>query len=315
MRKALVSVVLPTYNRAWCIERAVKSVLNQSYEHLELIVVDNQSVDDTVARVQRFEDSRIRIIQLSNSGIIAISRNAGIRCSQGKYIAFLDSDDIWEPQKLQICVSHLDAGADLCFHWMSDIGSNKPIALSRSLTKPILRDLIVNGNAIATSSVVVSRKLFGEIGMFSEDKALVAIEDYDAWVRLSRVTESFVCVECVLGRYTLGIDGLLGGPNTNERRRLTLEAIRERHHDLHQAVLGYTPGWLLNALAKHYLSISLRTATSYNVECLLSQETLTIKAKALLIEAAALLYYLKKRLGKPYRALLKSRIARANSDT
>jgi len=314
MRSALVSVVLPTYNRAWCIERAVESVLSQSYEHLELIVVDNDSVDDTIERVQRFGDPRIRIIQLSNSGIIAKSRNAGIRCSHGKYIAFLDSDDIWEPQKLHSCVPHLDAGADLCFHWMSEIGSNKPIALTRALTKPVMRDLIVNGNAIATSSVVVSRKSIIEIGMFSEDQKLIAIEDYDAWVRLSRVTEGFVCVECVLGQYTLGVDGLLGGPKTNERRRMALEAIRERHHELHQAVLGYTPGWLLNALAKHYVSISLRTATGYNVECLLSKETLGTKAKSLVIQGMAFLYYSKNRLAGAYRSLLRSRMGRGNQD-
>ena len=94
----LVSVIVPTYNRGWCVERAIKSILSQTYKNFELIVVDNASTDDTVAKIDSFKDTRIRIVEINNDGIVAKSRNRGIRCSKGKYIAFLDSDDVWHPE-------------------------------------------------------------------------------------------------------------------------------------------------------------------------------------------------------------------------
>ena len=299
----LVSIIVPTYNRAWCIERAVKSILSQTYERFELIVVDNNSGDDTVAKVNNFNDARTRIVEISNDGIVAKSRNKGIQCSKGKYIAFLDSDDVWHPEKLQKCVSRLEEGADICFHWMSEIGSKKPMGLTRRLRKPILHDLIANGNAVATSSVVVSRRAFLEIGMFSEDRDLIAIEDYDAWVRLSRITERFECIECILGGYTLGADGLLGGTESNTRRRLALEGIRDKHYMLHKIVLGYTPGWLLNALAKHYLSVNPKTATSYNMECIRSKASLSAKVKASAIQTLVFFYYIRTVASRAYGLL------------
>ena len=299
----LVSIIVPTYNRAWCIERAIKSILSQTYERFELIVVDNGSTDDTVAKINSFNDKRTRIIEIKNGGIVAKSRNRGIQCSKGKYIAFLDSDDVWHPEKLQRSVSELEGGADICFHWMSEIGSEKPMCLTRRLRKPILHDLIANGNAVATSSVVVARRAFLEIGMFSEDRDLIAIEDYDAWVRLSRITEGFECIEEVLGGYTLGADGLLGGSESNTRRRLALEGIREKHSILHKSVLGYTPGWLLNALAKHYLSVSPKTSTSYNMECLRSKASLSAKAKACVLQVIVLFCYIRTVASRAYRLL------------
>ena len=299
----LVSVIVPTYNRAWCIERTIRSILSQSYKDFELIVVDNRSTDGTVDRINRINDSRIRIVEISNGGIVAKSRNTGIRHSHGKYIAFLDSDDIWHPEKLERCVGKLESGADICFHWMSEIGNEKPMDLTRRLTKPILHDLIANGNAVATSSVVVSRKAFIEIGMFSEDRDLIAIEDYDAWVRLSRVTERFECIECILGGYTIGVDGLLGGSESSTRRRKALEGIKNKHYMLHKSVLGYTPGWLLNALARQYLAVSLRKATSYNIECIRSKASMSAKTKAATIQALVLFYYARAITLKAYMLL------------
>ena len=305
-RSPLVSVIVPTYNRAWCIERAIDSILSQTYKSFEIVVVDNRSTDDTVARLDRFRDSRIRVIEINNGGIVAMSRNTGIGYAKGKYIAFLDSDDVWFPEKLQRCVSKLEGGADICFHWMSEMGGKKPMSLTRKLRKPILHDLVANGNAVATSSVVVSRKAFLEIGMFSEDRDLIAIEDYDAWVRLSQITENFECIECLLGEYSLGADGLLGGSEGSKRRLTTLEGIRRKHSGLHKSILGYTPGWLLNALAKQYLAVDIRKATSCNIECLRSRASIIVKTKACAIQGLAVFYCIRTVASQAYRQLLRS---------
>jgi glycosyltransferase involved in cell wall biosynthesis len=95
----LVSVIIPTFNRAHCIEQSVQSVLNQTYTNYELLLVDDGSTDNTQEVLARFGD-KIRIIVQDNAGVSA-ARNQGIRAARGKYVAFLDSDDLWLPEKLE----------------------------------------------------------------------------------------------------------------------------------------------------------------------------------------------------------------------
>ena len=91
----LVSVVIPTFNRAYCIQRCINSVLNQSYKNLECIVIDNNSNDNSNLIFEQYKDNRLKIYKINNNGIIAKSRNLGISKSKGEVIAFLDSDDWW----------------------------------------------------------------------------------------------------------------------------------------------------------------------------------------------------------------------------
>ena len=97
----LISVVLPTYNRAWDLKRAIDSVLDQTYPHFELIVVDDGSSDETIEMMNEIKDERILFIKHQVNKGAAASRNTGIRASKGSYIAFLDSDDMWSADKLE----------------------------------------------------------------------------------------------------------------------------------------------------------------------------------------------------------------------
>ena len=106
----LVSIVIPTYNRAHCIARTINSVIEQSVTDWELVIIDNNSTDSTLEIISSFSDERISTSQIENNGIVATSRNLGIRLSRGKYVAFLDSDDWWVPEKLEISVSALKEG-------------------------------------------------------------------------------------------------------------------------------------------------------------------------------------------------------------
>ena len=108
-----VSVIIPTYNRAAYVKEAIDSVLGQSYEDYEIIVVDDGSSDDTNAVVKGFGDSRIRYIYQKNKGISG-ARNTGIRNARAQFVALLDSDDIWFPQILELEVPILDQNPDLC---------------------------------------------------------------------------------------------------------------------------------------------------------------------------------------------------------
>lgn len=99
--KSLVSVVIPTYNRAYCIERAIRSVINQSYNNLEIIVVDDASTDNTKELVSRIQDRRIKYISHSQRLGASAARNTGIKMAKGDFVAFLDSDDEYLPQKIE----------------------------------------------------------------------------------------------------------------------------------------------------------------------------------------------------------------------
>lgn len=188
----LVSVIMPTYNHARYIGEAIDSVLNQSYKNFELIIIDNYSTDNTKEIVTSYNENRIKYSKFRNHGIIAASRNHGIKNSSGKYIAFLDSDDIWLPQKLELQIDLME--------------SNKDIGLSYVLYSYLLEDASVKdiipkpgnrfrGNVftslfrtpvIANSGAMVRTQIFNELGLLDENPKLVTIEDYEMWLRISR---------------------------------------------------------------------------------------------------------------------------------
>jgi len=116
-----VSIVIPTYNHSTFLRGALESVLAQTFTQWEAIVVNNFSQDDTISVVDSFRDPRIRRIDFANHGIIAASRNHGIALTTAPHIAFLDSDDLWYPQKLERCLERLKEGYDMVCHaekWM-----------------------------------------------------------------------------------------------------------------------------------------------------------------------------------------------------
>ena len=105
----MISVVLPTYNRAHVLGRAVDSVLAQTFSEWELIIVDNHSSDQTDHLIENYHNSKIKLYKINNEGIIAKSRNLGILHAQGEFVAFLDSDDWWSPRKLELSLKHLQS--------------------------------------------------------------------------------------------------------------------------------------------------------------------------------------------------------------
>lgn len=128
--QTLVTVVIPTYNHAEFLKRALDSVVAQTYKDWEAIVVNNFSTDNTIVIVESFNDERIRLINFRNNGIIAASRNRGIEAARGKYVAFLDSDDIWYPEKLQVCLDQAETGAQLICHgelWVNTDNSRREV--------------------------------------------------------------------------------------------------------------------------------------------------------------------------------------------
>ncbi len=202
----LISIVIPTYNHANFLGRALKSVIDQTYINWEVIVIDNHSSDNTEELMESFIGPRIRYLKIYNNGVIAASRNVGIRAANGEWIAFLDSDDWWTIDKLQACFNAINDRVDFVYHYLTMV-SDKPRYLRRRLMKtpqvtvPVIMDLLHNGNKINNSSVVVRKKLLLEIGGINEDVKIIASEDYDTWLRIAKLTNNFLCVPRKLGFY------------------------------------------------------------------------------------------------------------------
>ena len=202
----LVSIVVPTYNHSIYLKRALESIINQTYENWEVIVIDNHSTDNTFEVVANFKNNRIKYLKVHNKGIIAISRNIGIKSANGEWIAFLDSDDWWTRDKLEICIQSINEKVDFIYHDLEIIANNSRIfsrkkIKSRKLKKPVLIDLLTEGNEIGNSSVFVRKKFLDEINGIDESKELVAAEDYNTWLRIAKLTDQFVYLKKRLGYY------------------------------------------------------------------------------------------------------------------
>jgi glycosyltransferase involved in cell wall biosynthesis len=202
----VVSVIIPSYNAGEFISRAIDSVRAQTFTNWEILVIDNHSRDSTTKVVQSYDDDRIALHRIHNNGVIAASRNMGIRAAKGGWLAFLDADDWWVPNKLERCLEVAGRNVDIVYHSLREVKLagelvEGPTISSRQVKSPVFLDLIRRGNALWTSSVLARADVVAEVGGFSEDPAMVGIEDYNLWLRLSLATERFAYVKEVLGFY------------------------------------------------------------------------------------------------------------------
>jgi len=211
--RPLITIIIPSYKRFHKIKKALSSIQTQSFQDWELIVVDNNSKDGTKELVSSLNDDRIKFFEINNNGFISKSRNLGIEKSNGKYLAFLDSDDWWTTNKLQIVEKYINKGYKFLYHDMYISKKNNLIKTKtkycRELFKPIYSDLIENGPAFPTSSVVVEKKLFNLTKNFDETKDLITWEDYDAWIKFSKINEEFIKLPGVLGYIKIDNENLL----------------------------------------------------------------------------------------------------------
>ena len=208
----LVSIVIPTYNHARYLGRALQSVLSQTYPNWEVIVIDNHSTDDTDAVMSIFSDSRITLLKIHNNGIIAASRNAGIRFAKGEWIAFLDSDDWWKSDKLQRCVECINDQVALIHHNLEIVRDppnfyKRKQTKGRQLLKPVIKDLLLKGNIIANTSVVVRKSLLEQIGGINENFEMTTAEDYNTWLRIAQISDNFLYIPRSLGFYLFHTGG------------------------------------------------------------------------------------------------------------
>jgi glycosyltransferase involved in cell wall biosynthesis len=188
----LISVVIPLYNGAGYIRRSIQSVLDQTYSDFELIVVDDGSTDGGPEVVRTFTDSRIRLIRQANAGVAA-ARNRGIAEAKGKYVAFLDADDDWEPQFLE-AVAHLSVaypaagilGTGYRKVYPAGPSVEFTVAESRSRTTLLIDDYfrrLQEGSIVHVSAVAIPAHVFQELGGFLE--GYHCGDDQEMWARIA----------------------------------------------------------------------------------------------------------------------------------
>ena len=181
-----VSVIIPTYNRAAAVKEAVASVLAQTCRDFELLVVDDGSTDGTPAALARFGEE-IRVLRSHRRRGVSAARNAGIAAAQGEWLAFLDSDDLWLPEKLERQMAFTEAHPQLLISQTEEtwvrrgLKVNRPRSHRKEGGRIFLRSL--ERCLVSPSAVVLHRRLLEDHGGFDEE--LPAAEDYDLWLRLS----------------------------------------------------------------------------------------------------------------------------------
>jgi glycosyltransferase involved in cell wall biosynthesis len=191
MNTSLVSVIVPAYNAQAFIGGTIQSVINQTYPDWEMLIVDDGSTDETAEVVKTYlSDSRIKYIYQANQERSA-ARNHGIRRAAGKYIAFLDADDLWLPDKLRRQVDCLDNHPEvgLCFTGRKFINSKGIPIHTRKITVPFDKDQfteLLKCNFIANSAVMAARTVFDQVGLFDESLPAFGSEDWDMWLRITR---------------------------------------------------------------------------------------------------------------------------------
>ncbi len=205
----VISVIIPAYNSSKTILSTIKSVLNQTFSDFELIIINDGSTDSTLEVIRNVLDSRIKIFSYPNNGV-AVSRNQGIKNASGELIAFLDADDLWTPDKLELQLKALknNPNAALAYSWTDFIDENGQIVNTGMRT-------VINGNAYTEllksnflqngSNPLIHKYVLDRIGGF--DESLPAAQDWDLYLRLGFHYE-FLCVPCPQILYRVSSDSM-----------------------------------------------------------------------------------------------------------
>lgn len=206
MSDPVVSVIMPTYNRAHIVERAINSVLCQTLTDFELIVIDDASTDNTAEILGRYSDPRIRLIrrtanhlvQYRRAGVLDNPRNDGLKVARGKYISYLDDDDAYKIRFLEVMSSYLDVHPDIglafCdYTWHRNLSGRGEIA-DRYVSRDFDMELMKHTNLIGTLVTMHHRVVIDKVGFFKPFMVTTSYpgvpyagqEDWDYWFRIAQ---------------------------------------------------------------------------------------------------------------------------------
>jgi len=245
-----VSIIIPTYNQANFIDKAINSALKQTYQDFEIIVIDDGSTDDTEEIMKGFKDKRVKYIKKykENRGI-SVARNTGIKMAKGKYIALLDSDDEWLPEKLDKQIQLLQnksSEVGVVCSWSYNIDEKGNFISKRCLPKRdgyIYEDLL-STDPISVPTVLIRKECFNRVGLF--DDLLNTQQDWDMWIRIAKYYR-FALIKIPLVKYRIHPNQISNNP---EAKVITAKRILVKYAN----ELKKRPG----AYSKHHFYIGNR---------------------------------------------------------
>jgi glycosyltransferase involved in cell wall biosynthesis len=181
----MASVILPVYNCESYIKDAIESILDQTYKNFELIVVDDGSTDNSIKIIERFRASSVKIIRQENSGA-SVARNSGLKIARGEYFAFLDSDDLWVRNKLEIQMEQIvQPGApDMIFGHIKEFSGSNPVLINA----PMADAQSLKG--IGAISILISKRNFMRVGLFNPKFTVAEFIDWYARAKNLKLSES-----------------------------------------------------------------------------------------------------------------------------
>ncbi len=184
---ALISVIVPAHNAAATILETIESIRCQTFSDFEIVVIDDESTDGTLARLGEIEEPRMRVVSYRRGGLAA-ARNRGIEQARGEFISFIDADDLWTPEKLEFqldaLLDHPEAGVAYSWTVFIDQGGRFLFAKERlHFEGDVHRDLLRGCFIASGSNVLMSRRCVEDVGWF--DAGLASAEDWDYWLRAS----------------------------------------------------------------------------------------------------------------------------------
>ena len=211
-QKYKFSIIIPTYNRSFALDRCLKSLVNQTFKNFEVLVCDDGSTDDTKQVIDKYA----RVLNLNyfyeiNWGGPAKPRNIGITNANADWLCFLDSDDCYSENRLEF-ISNLDLeGIDLIYHDLNAVKGRKSVGRikARQLCETdAYHDLLYNLNTIPTSSTCVRKSIIEKANGFKESKDIIGLEDFDLWIRLGKLGMRANYVPEIMGTYYMGDDNI-----------------------------------------------------------------------------------------------------------
>ncbi|WP_428026062.1 glycosyltransferase family 2 protein [Arcobacter sp.] len=241
----LVSIITPMYNAEQYIQETIQSVLNQSYKNWEMIIVNNCSTDRSSEIVNSIDENRIRLIDLEyNSGGPARPRNVGVENAKGEYIAFLDSDDVWLPQKLEKQITFLEDNkdVDIC-HTLANIIDEKSIYqgfFNNQKSYNILKYIISSKNILFYTNNININSVLMRIDKsikFNDEKTMIAVEDWGYWIENQSQGKNIQLLKDILVNYRIHSDSITSKDKSKIYRRslyfLTQKFVKDEIQHVH----------------------------------------------------------------------------------
>jgi len=238
MKQPLVSVLMPNHNGGAFIAASIKSVLNQTFQDFEFIIVEDASTDNSLQVIESFQDSRIRLIRLDTNQHICVALNTGIQQARGKYIARIDSDDCWLPQKLEKQIAYMENNPQCgaTFTWVnvideddrqltaSESGFVELFHVGNKTREEWIRHFFHNGSCLCHPSAVMRTDVVHSLGGYRN--VLVQIQDFDMWMRIVKSHEIYVFTEPLMNYRHCLKGGNVSAVNMTTQRRTYYEMYR-----------------------------------------------------------------------------------------